>query len=50
MSPSEPSRLVALGDLLLDVITDGDVVPRGTAVEVIEIRGNHVLVRQVGGS
>ncbi len=41
-----PSGKARFGDMLLDVITDGDVVPRGTTVEVIEIQGNRVLVRQ----
>jgi len=42
-----PSGKARFGDLLLDVITDGDVVPRGATIEVVEIQGNRVLVRQV---
>jgi membrane-bound ClpP family serine protease len=42
-----PSGKARFGDMLLDVITDGDVVPRGATIEVVEIQGNRVLVRQV---
>jgi membrane-bound serine protease (ClpP class) len=40
-----PSGKARFGDMLVDVITDGDVVPRGTPIEVVEVRGNRVLVR-----
>jgi hypothetical protein len=33
--------------MLVDVITDGDVVQRGSPVEVVEVHGNRVLVRAV---
>jgi len=43
-----PSGKARFDDMVIDVITDGDVVARGTPVEVIEVHGNRVLVREVG--
>lgn len=34
------------GNELVDVITDGELVPRGAAIEVVEAQGNRVLVRE----
>jgi len=42
-----PSGKARFGDSLIDVITDGDVVPRGTEVEVVEVHGNRVIVKAV---
>ena len=40
-----PSGKARFGDMRVDVISDGDVVPRGADVVVIEVRGNEVLVQ-----
>jgi len=40
-----PSGKAKFGDARVDVISDGDVVPRGADIVVIEVRGNEVLVR-----
>lgn len=42
-----PSGKARFGDLDLDVISDGDVVPRGSHVRVAEVRGNRVLVQLI---
>ncbi len=39
-----PSGKAMFGDELLDVITDGIVVPRGSRIRVVEVTGNRVLV------
>lgn len=43
-----PSGKARFGDDIIDVVSDGSVVPRGDAVVVTEVRGNHVLVEPVG--
>ncbi len=41
-----PGGKARFGDLLVDVLADGEVIPRGAAIEVVEVRGNRVLVKQ----
>ncbi len=41
-----PSGKARFGDMLVDVITDGDVVERGAEIEVVEVHGNRVIVRK----
>ena len=43
-----PSGKARFGDLLVDVIADGEVIDRGAAIEVVEVRGSRVLVQEVG--
>ena len=33
-------------DMLVDVITDGDIIDRGATVEVVEVHGNRVIVKK----
>jgi len=40
-----PSGKARFGETLVDVIADGEVIDRGAAVEVVDVRGNRVLVR-----
>jgi membrane-bound ClpP family serine protease len=42
-----PGGKARFGELLVDVMADGEVIDRGTPVEVVEVRGSHVLVRKV---
>jgi membrane-bound serine protease (ClpP class) len=42
-----PCGKARFGDLLVDVIADGEVIDRGAAIEVVEVRGSRVLVREV---
>jgi membrane-bound ClpP family serine protease len=40
-----PSGKAQFGDELVDVITDGDLVPVNTQIEVVEVHGNRVIVQ-----
>ena len=40
-----PAGKAQFGDQLVDVITDGELVPAGAEVRVVEVSGNHVLVQ-----
>jgi len=42
-----PSGKARFGDDLVDVITDGEVVSKDTAVAVVDVQGNRVLVRAI---
>ena len=42
-----PSGKARFGDMLIDVITDGDVLSPGTDIEVVEVHGNRVIVKEV---
>ena len=44
-TPLSPSGKAHIGSDHLDVMTEGEFVPRGTAVTVVRVRGNQVLVR-----
>lgn len=44
-TPLVPGGKVRFGDELVDVLTDGEFIDRGLPVEVVEVRGNRVLVR-----
>jgi membrane-bound ClpP family serine protease len=44
-----PSGKARFGDMLVDVIADGEVIGRGTAIEVVKVQGSRVLVRAVEG-
>lgn len=45
-----PSGKAMFGDELVDVITDGIVIPKGSQVRVVEVTGNRVLVEPLDGS
>ena len=42
-----PSGKAHFGDELVDVIAEGEVIDRARAIEVVEVHGNRVLVREV---
>ena len=42
-----PAGKVRIGDELVDVVTDGELIEKGAHVVVIEARGNHVVVTQI---
>ena len=42
-----PSGKASFGHQLLDVISDAELIPVGTDVEVVEVHGNRVLVKAV---
>ena len=43
-----PSGKARFGDMLVDVIADGEVIGRGASIEVVDVHGNRVLVKEVG--
>lgn len=49
-SDLRPSGKVLIGDRLVDVITEGDYVERGSQVAVIRIEGNIITVRKLSNS
>ncbi len=42
-----PSGKALIANRPVDVMTDGDFIPRGVRVEVVEVHGNRILVREV---
>jgi membrane-bound ClpP family serine protease len=42
-----PSGKARIDDQLVDVVTEGDVVPRGASIVVVETHGNRIVVRAV---
>ncbi|MCE5302833.1 MAG: hypothetical protein LLF97_06950 [Planctomycetaceae bacterium] len=42
-----PGGKAQFDDLLVDVLADGESLPRGATVEVVDVRGNRVLVKKV---
>lgn len=44
-TPLVPGGKARFGDELVDVLTDGEFIDRGLQVEVVEVRGNRVVVR-----
>jgi len=43
-SDLHPSGKALFGEVLLDVVTEGDFVARGAKVRVLEVSGNRVVV------
>ena len=41
-----PSGLAKIGDLYVDVVTEGDFIPAGTPIQVIEVEGTRVVVKR----
>jgi len=48
-SPLRPAGRIRIRELYLDVVSDGTFVDSGTWVQVIDVRGNRIVVRQVAG-
>ncbi len=46
-TPLMPAGKARFGDSVIDVIADGDMIDPGKTVEVVEVRGNRVVVREV---
>ncbi len=42
-----PCGKARFGERLVDVMADGEVIGRGASVEVVEVRGSRVLVREI---
>jgi membrane-bound serine protease (ClpP class) len=43
-----PAGKARFGNRLVDVVSDGDLIPRGAEIEVVEVHGNRVIVREAG--
>jgi membrane-bound serine protease (ClpP class) len=44
-----PAGKARLGDQVVNVVSEGDVIERGRPVEVIDVVGNRVVVRELAG-
>jgi membrane-bound serine protease (ClpP class) len=44
-----PGGKARIGEMLVDVIADGEVIERGRKIEVVQVQGSHVLVKEVDG-
>ena len=42
-----PSGKALIANRPVDVMTEGDFIPRGVRIEVVEVHGNRILVREV---
>jgi membrane-bound serine protease (ClpP class) len=40
-----PAGVVAIDGRRIDVVTGGELVPRGTPVTVVKVEGNRIVVR-----
>jgi membrane-bound serine protease (ClpP class) len=47
MTMLRPAGLVRFGDQYIDVVTEGSYIDEGARVEVIEVTGNRIVVKQV---
>ncbi len=45
-----PSGRAQFGDRIVDVVTEGDFVSTGDAVEVLTVEGNRVVVQKIGAA
>lgn len=45
-SALRPGGKVQFGDRLVDALTDGDFIPRGSRVEVVRVSGNQIVVAE----
>ncbi len=46
-TPLTPSGKIRIGDQLVDVVSEGDWIPRGAEVVVAQVQGNRIVVRPV---
>ena len=47
LSPLRPSGEARIGDRRYDVVTEGEMIERGAAIEVRHVEGNRIVVREV---
>ena len=43
-----PSGLGQFGENVLDVVTEGDLIEKGTAIKITEVQGSRVVVARAG--
>jgi membrane-bound serine protease (ClpP class) len=46
-SPLRPAGRIRLGEAYVDVVSDGSYIDAGQLVQVVDVRGNRIVVRQV---
>ena len=46
-TPLRPAGTMLVGDQRIDVVTDGEFLPKGAAVQVVEVEGTRVVVEAV---
>jgi membrane-bound serine protease (ClpP class) len=46
LSPLRPAGVADIDGLRVDVVSDGDFIEAGTAIEVTRVEGNRVVVRK----
>jgi len=46
-TPLRPAGVVKFGDKFVDVVSDGGFVPAGTRVQVIQVEGTRIVVKEV---
>jgi membrane-bound ClpP family serine protease len=42
-----PAGTAKFGDRYVDVVTEGDFIPHGTSIQVVEVEGNRIVVKRV---
>jgi membrane-bound ClpP family serine protease len=42
-----PAGVVRIGDQFVDVVSDGGFIPAGTRVQVIQVAGTRIVVKEV---
>lgn len=47
ITPLRPAGMVRFGDEFVDVVAEGSYVPAGNRVQVVEIEGNRIVVKEV---
>jgi membrane-bound serine protease (ClpP class) len=47
VTPLRPAGMVRFGDAFVDVVAEGSYVPEGNRVQVVEIEGNRIVVKEV---
>ncbi len=47
ITPLHPAGKVEIGETTLDVVTQGDFINKGQTVEIVEAKGNHIVVKAV---
>jgi membrane-bound ClpP family serine protease len=50
LTPLTPAGKARFGDDYVDVVSDGDFLPAGAGIYVIEAAGNRVVVRSIDGT
>jgi len=49
LTPLRPAGTARIGERRVDVVSDGEVIDPNTRIRVVEVKGNRVVVRAVGG-